>query len=52
MCQWCNFKFCYIKNDQNFPTGSVDRNLPANAGDMGIDPWSRKISPAVGQLSP
>ena len=32
------------------PSGSVVKNLPVNVGD-GIDPWSRKISHAVKQLS-
>jgi len=26
-----------------FPGGSVVKNLPANAGDVGFDPWVRKI---------
>ena len=27
-------------------------NLPANAGDMGSEPWSRKIPHSAEQLSP
>ena len=27
----------------NFPGGTVGKNLPADAGDHGFDPWSRKI---------
>ena len=27
------------------------KNLPANAGDSGFDPWSRKIPHATRQLS-
>ena len=30
----------------------VDKNLSANAGDNGFDPWSGKISHAAQQLSP
>ena len=30
------------------PCGPLVRNLPTNAGDMEFDPWSKKISPAVG----
>ena len=26
-----------------FPGGSVVKNLPANVGDAGFDPWIRKI---------
>ena len=35
-----------------FPSGAMDRNQPANAGDTGLDPWSRKIPHASEQLSP
>ena len=35
-----------------FPGGAVVENLPADAGDTGFDPWSRKIPRAVEQLSP
>ena len=35
-----------------FPGSSVVENLPANAGNNGFDPWSGKIPPALGQLSP
>ena len=31
---------------------TVDGNQPANAGDIGFDPWSRKIPHAVEQLKP
>ena len=35
----------------DFPGGTVDKNLPANAGDMdGLDPWSRKLPHAAEQL--
>ena len=37
---------------QGFPGGTVVKNLPANAGDMGSIPWSRKIPHAMEQLSP
>ena len=30
----------------------MDKNLPANAGDMGFYPWSRKIPHAEEQRSP
>ena len=37
---------------QDFPGGSVVKNLPANAGDAGWFPgWETKIPHAVGQLS-
>ena len=35
-----------------FPGGAVVKNPPANAGDMGSDPWSGKIPHAAEQLSP
>ena len=35
-----------------FPDGSVVKKLPANAGDTGSFPWSRKILRTVEQLSP
>ena len=34
-----------------FPSGLLVKNLPANAGE-GFNPWSRKISHAMGQLKP
>ena len=37
---------------EGFPSGSVVRNLPANAGDAGLIPWFRKIPRASEQLSP
>ena len=36
----------------DFPGAPVVKNLPANAGNMGFNPWSREIPHAVGQLSP
>ena len=37
---------------QNFPGGSVVKNLPANAGDAGWIPgWETKIPHTMGQLS-
>ena len=36
----------------DFPGSMVDKNLSANAGDNGFDPWSGKISHAAQQLSP
>ena len=38
------------EKDRGFPGGPVVKNLPAEAGDIGFDPWSRKISHATGQL--
>ena len=35
----------------DFPGSPVVKNLPANAGGHGFDPWSGKTPPAVGQLS-
>ena len=32
--------------------GTVVKNLPTNAGDMGFDSWSMKIPHAAEQLSP
>ena len=37
---------------EGFPGGAVVKSLPANAGDHGFEPWSRKIPHAAGQLSP
>ena len=34
-----------------FPGGSVVQNLPANAGDVGFNPWVGKI-PARGERQP
>ena len=36
---------------KDFPSGSVVKNLPANAGGTGSDPWPMKIPRAVEQLS-
>ena len=36
---------------QGFPGGAVVESLPANAGDTGFKPWSRKIPHAAEQLS-
>ena len=36
----------------DFPGGAVVKSPPANAGDTGFDPWSRKIPHAVEQLRP
>ena len=36
---------------REFPGGTVLKNLPANAGDMGSIPWSGKIPHAVEQQS-
>ena len=38
--------------DWDFPGGAMDKNLPANAGDSGFNPWSGKILHAAEQLSP
>ena len=37
---------------RDFPGGAVVKNLPANAGDNGFEPWSRKIPHATEQLRP
>ena len=36
---------------KGFPGGTVVKNLPANAGDTGLSPVSRKIPHAAEQLS-
>ena len=36
----------------DFPSGAVDKNLPANAGDMGLIPGPGRFHMAVEQLSP
>ena len=36
----------------DFPRGPVDKNLPANAGDMGLIPRPGRLHMAVEQLSP
>ena len=41
-----------LKRFWDFPGGTVDKNPPANAGDRGFDPQSRKIPHATEQLSP
>ena len=42
----------YIKvNLEDFSDGTVHRNLPANAGGNGLNPWSGKLTCAVEQLS-
>ena len=49
---------CQLKNTQcrscelGFPGGTVAENLPANFRGHGLDPWSRKIPYALGQLGP
>ena len=40
-----------MTNKQGFPGGTVVKNLSANAGDMGIDPWRGKIPNSSEQLS-
>ena len=37
---------------QGFPGGTVVKNPPANAEDIGFEPWSGKIPHAAEQLSP
>ena len=37
---------------KDFPGGTVDRNLPANAGGHRFDPWSGKFPHAEKQVSP
>ena len=37
---------------KDFPGGTVVKNLPANAGDTGFEPWSGKIPHAAEQLGP
>ena len=40
------------KKKTDCPGGTVDRNLPARAGDTdGLYPWSGKVPRAAGQLS-
>ena len=43
--------FVFKLNFLNFPGGAVDKNPPANAGDMGLIPGSGKIMHTVKQLS-
>ena len=41
------------RNYRDFPGCPVVKNLPSNAGDMGLIPgWGTKIPHAAGQLSP
>ena len=43
----------YKNQVKDFPSGSVVKNLPSNAGDKGLIPGHRTEVPhAVGQLSP
>jgi len=42
--------FTLKSTELDFPDGTVDNNLPANAGDR-LDFWSKKIPHVVGQLS-
>ena len=53
---WHQFTFQQHLTVQNafedFPGSPGVKNLPANAGDTGFDPWSGKIPHAVGQLCP
>ena len=37
--------------ERGFPGGAVVKNPPCNVGHQ-LDPWSRKIPHAMGQLSP
>ena len=48
LISFCNFK----ETKSNAPGGTVDKNLPANAGKMGFHPWFSKIPHPVEQLSP
>ena len=48
-----NFRlfFLYLTSKSDFPRGSVVKNLPANAGDIGLRPGSGR-SPGVGRGNP
>ena len=37
---------------RDFPGGPLVKSPSGHAGEHGFDPWSRKIPPATGQLSP
>ena len=49
-----SFYILYPLKDSSwgFPGGAVVKNPPANAGDHGFEPWSRKIPHAAEQLGP
>ena len=47
-----NWKELLKRLVEGFPGGAVVENLPANAGDMGSEPWSGKIPHAAEQLGP
>ena len=44
--------FEWKKSDRGFPHGSMVKNMPANAGNMGSIFWSGTIPHAAKQLSP
>ena len=45
--------FLIVPKAWDFPGGPVVKNLPSNAGDVGLIPdWGTKIPHATGQLSP
>ena len=58
---WCIHTMKYYANvswktqcrscELGFPGGTVAGNLPANCRGHGLDPWSRKVPHALGQLS-
>ena len=39
-----NISYCLVPLAQGFPCGSVVKNLPANAGDVGLIPGSGRSS--------
>ena len=51
---WSNFQFSFLKIKKgDFPGGPLVKNLPYNAGDVGLIPGQgTEIPHAVGQLSP
>ena len=46
-----SIKLIAKKEVRGFPGGAVVKNPPANTGDPGSKPWSRKIPHATEQLS-
>ena len=50
--QWLSFTLRIRTQVLDFPGGAVVKNPPANAGDIGSEPWSGKIPHAAEQLSP
>ena len=52
VCKLYFYKADFKNTSRDFPGGAVVKNLPANAGAHGFEPWAAKTPHATEQLSP